>query len=243
MVYAVVFTSALIAVGPHVLATASAPLSAAVRAGSLSWLAPAVRIGASVATLGVLLSLLAGVSRTVFAMAANHDFAVWFAAVHARHRVPYRAELATGIVVIAVVATADLRGAIGFSSFAVLAYYAIANASSYTLAPGERRWPRAYSVFGIVGCVVLALSLPWGSIIGGVVLLALGAAVWLTTRVPATDRPVIVGYATAARAASYSALARGVPRSGDEKVEVTVPSESSTKVARLAQPRASLNTP
>ncbi len=48
---------------------------------------------------------------------------------------------------------------------------------------------------------------------------------------------------TAASAASYSALARGVPRSGDENVDVTLPSESSTKVARLAQPRASLNTP
>ena len=48
---------------------------------------------------------------------------------------------------------------------------------------------------------------------------------------------------TAARAASYSALARGVPRSGDAKVELTTPSLSSTNVARLAQPSASLNTP
>ena len=48
---------------------------------------------------------------------------------------------------------------------------------------------------------------------------------------------------TLARASSYSALARGVPRSGEAKVELTTPSLSSTNVARLAQPSVSLNTP
>ena len=48
---------------------------------------------------------------------------------------------------------------------------------------------------------------------------------------------------TFASASSYSALARGVPRSGDEKVEVTTPSLSRTNVARFAHPSASLNTP
>ena len=48
---------------------------------------------------------------------------------------------------------------------------------------------------------------------------------------------------TLASAASYSALARGVPRSGDENVSTTTPSLSSTNVARFAQPSASLNTP
>ena len=32
-------------------------------------------------------------------------------------------------------ATTDVRGAIGFSSFGVLAYYAVANASAWTLSP------------------------------------------------------------------------------------------------------------
>ncbi|MDQ3312617.1 MAG: APC family permease, partial [Actinomycetota bacterium] len=70
-VYAVVAVSALLAAGPGALAESTAPLATAVRAGSLDWLAPAVRIGGTVAALGVLLSLIAGVSRTAFAMAAN----------------------------------------------------------------------------------------------------------------------------------------------------------------------------
>jgi len=88
-------------------------------------------------------------------------------------------ELVVGAVVTAVVLVADLRGAIGFSSFAVLTYYAITNASAYTLAPGQRRWPRGLAVLGIVGCVVLALTLPSASVIGGLAVLASGALVWI----------------------------------------------------------------
>jgi hypothetical protein len=37
------------------------------------------------------------------------------------------------VLVSAIVLVADLRGAIGFSSFAVLTYYALANASAWRL--------------------------------------------------------------------------------------------------------------
>src|SRR6476646_5894540 len=51
------------------------------------------------------------------------------------------------------------------------------------------------------------------------------------------------GQLTLASASSYSAFARGVPRSGDANVAVTTPSLSRTNVARVAQQSASLNTP
>jgi APA family basic amino acid/polyamine antiporter len=69
-------------------------------------------------------------------------------------------------------ATADLRAAIGFSSFGVLAYYAIANASAWTL--GKRVVP----VAGLLGCVVLAVALPLSSVITGAAVLAAGAALY-----------------------------------------------------------------
>lgn len=151
----------------------------AVRTGDLNALSPVVRVGGTVAALGVLLSLIVGVSRTTFAMAANGEMPRWLDAFHPRHRVPHRAELAVGAVVTAVVLVADVRGAIGFSSFAVLTYYAIANASAYTLPPHRRHWPRGLAVLGVAGCVVLALTLPAASVIGGLIVLALGALVWL----------------------------------------------------------------
>jgi APA family basic amino acid/polyamine antiporter len=91
--------------------------------------------------------------------------------VHDRTGVPHVAELSLGGVVVVLVLLADLRGAIGFSSFCVLGYYALANASAFTLEPAERRWPRAVPVLGVAGCAALALSLPWTTVVTGVLLL------------------------------------------------------------------------
>src|SRR5690606_6985339 len=102
-----------------------------------------------------------------FAMAANGDLPASLSAVHPRHRVPHHAELCVGLVTVAVVAVADLRAAIGFSSFAVLTYYAIANAAAWTLGEHERRWPRALAGLGLLGCATLALTLPVGSVAAG----------------------------------------------------------------------------
>jgi APA family basic amino acid/polyamine antiporter len=191
-VYAVVAVAALVAVGPDALATATAPLTTVADAGSIAWAVPVVRVGAVVASLGVLLSLLVGVSRTTFAMAAERDLPGWLDAVHPTRRVPHRAEVAVAVAVIAVVLVADVRGAIGFSSFAVLFYYAVANASAFTLTAEERRWPRALPVIGLVGCAVLGFSLPFTSVAGGTALLVAGAFVWLVrdrAGRPHADRP------------------------------------------------------
>jgi APA family basic amino acid/polyamine antiporter len=182
LVYAAVAVSLLLVLGPERTAGAVAPLLAAVEAAGLEEAGPVVRAGAALAALGVILSLLAGVSRTVFAMASAGDLPRPLAAVHPRRRVPHRAELAVGAVVVAVVALADLRSAIGFSSVTVLAYYAIANASAFTL-PAERRpWPRAVPVAGAVGCLALALSLPLPTVAAGAGVLAAGALVYALRR-------------------------------------------------------------
>lgn len=178
LVYTTVAVAALGAAGADALAASAAPLATAVNAGSLDSLAPVVRAGAALASLGVLLSLLAGVSRTTFAMADNGELPRSLAAVHSRFKVPHHAEIAVGAAIIVVVAVVDLRFAIAFSSFAVLVYYAIANASALTLRRDERRWPRWLSALGIVGCLTLAFTLPWASVVAGAALLALGSGVY-----------------------------------------------------------------
>jgi APA family basic amino acid/polyamine antiporter len=178
VVYAAVAVSALHAVGPLVLARQPAPLEAAVRLIGHEAQAPIVTVGAAVGSLGVLLSLTVGVSRTALAMARRHELPGWLAAVHPRFAVPHHAELAVAAVVLVVVAVADLREAIGFSSFAVLVYYAIANASAFTLGKDERRWPRAFTVAGAGGCLLLAATLPSRSVVIGAGVLAFGALWW-----------------------------------------------------------------
>jgi APA family basic amino acid/polyamine antiporter len=182
-VYLVVCLATLLAVGPAVLANSEAPLVSAVQATNAADLAWVVRAGAAIASLGVLLSLMAGVSRTLFAMASKGDMPGVLAHVHHRYKVPDRAELVVAAFVIGVVVLVDVRGAIGFSSFGVLLYYAIANASAFTLAREDRRWPRALTVLGVAGCLLLAFSLPWESVLAGAAVLAIGVLVFGLNRV------------------------------------------------------------
>jgi APA family basic amino acid/polyamine antiporter len=175
VVYLAVTTAALLALGPARLAASSAPLAAVVAARGWQHAVPIVRVGAVAAASGALLSLLLGVSRTAFAMARDGHLPRHLAAV--RSGVPHRAELAVGIVVLVLVWAVDLRGAIGFSSLAVLVYYLLANLSARRLAPGTGRHPRWVPVAGAVGCAVLALTLPPVSVLAGLAVLVAGAVV------------------------------------------------------------------
>ena len=174
VVYLCVGISALLAAGPARLAAATAPLATAVHAAGVGGLAPVVRIGAALASLGALLALIAGIGRTSLAMARQRDLPTWLAAVHPRYRVPHRAEGALAVLVGALVLTVDLRGVIGFSSFGVLIYYTIANAAAFTQPRPLRRWPRALNLLGAVGCLVLVATLPWPDVLAGLTMFAVG---------------------------------------------------------------------
>ncbi|MCI0385590.1 APC family permease [Streptomyces sp. CNQ085] len=181
VVYALVAVCVLMLLGSDGLAGAAAPLSDAARAAGADRLVPVVRVGAAVAALGSLLALILGVSRTTLAMARDRHLPHALAAVHPRFQVPHRAELLVGAVVAVAAATGDLRGAIGFSSFGVLVYYAVANASAWTLTPAEGRPARVVPVVGLAGCLVLAFALPVSSVVSGAAVLAAGAA-WYGVR-------------------------------------------------------------
>ncbi|MFD5841190.1 APC family permease [Streptomyces chartreusis] len=176
VVYACVAVAVLSVLGSEGLGQASAPLADAVRAAGVPGLAPVVRVGAAVAALGSLLALILGVSRTTLAMARDRHLPGALAAVHPRFQVPHRAELAVGAVVAVLAATVDVRGAIGFSSFGVLAYYAVANASAWTL--GSAPTARVVPAVGLLGCVVLAFSLPGVSVAVGAGVLAVGVVAY-----------------------------------------------------------------
>lgn len=182
-VYAAVAVSLLAVLGPERLAASSAPLTDAVKACGASALVPVVTAAAAVAALGSLLSLILGVSRTTLAMARDRHFPAPLAAVHPRFAVPHRAEVAVGVVVAAIAAVADVRAAIGFSSFAVLLYYGVANASAWTLEESPVR--RAVPAVGLAGCLLLAVFLPLSSVLAGVAVVAAGAGIYAVRRVTA----------------------------------------------------------
>jgi APA family basic amino acid/polyamine antiporter len=174
VVYAVVAVAVLSVLGASGTASSSAPLADAARAVADPWVVVVVRVGAALASAGALLALVAGLGRTGLAMARERDLPGWLDAVHPRFRVPHRAELAVAAIVVVLVLTTDLRGAIGFSSFGVLLYYFVANASAYRQSPDARRFPRWLQLVGCTGCLVLVASLPWHSVLIGLVVFALG---------------------------------------------------------------------
>lgn len=150
------------------------PVAAATEAVGAAWAVPVVRIGAAAAALGALLALLAGVGRTTLAMARERDLPAPLASVEARHQVPDTAQVVIGAAVVALVLLADVRGAIGFSSFGVLVYYAVANLSALRQPAEQRRWPRGLQVLGLAGCLVMTAALPIGSVLAGLAVFAVG---------------------------------------------------------------------
>ncbi|MFJ6538832.1 APC family permease [Paenarthrobacter sp. NPDC091711] len=174
LIYAVIAVTLLAALGPDGVAATPTPLADAVSAGTLAWAAPVVRVGAAVASLGALLALIAGLGRTSLAMAREHDLPHWLSAVHPRYKVPHRAEIAVAAVICVIIAVADLRGAIGFSSFGVLLYYLVANVAAYTQPAQDRRYPKFLQVAGAVACLVLVATLPPVSAGLGVLMFAAG---------------------------------------------------------------------
>jgi APA family basic amino acid/polyamine antiporter len=182
VLYGAVGLVSLLAAGPDALAASTTPVATAAKLAGAAWAVPVVRVGAAVASLGALLALIAGIGRTSLAMGRNGDLPRWLAAVHPQYRVPGHAELAVAAVVCVLVLTTDLRGAIGFSSFGVLIYYAIANAAAYTQPAEWRRWPRALNVAGLIACTALVVALPLSSVVAGLAVFAVGLAGRLIVR-------------------------------------------------------------
>ncbi len=185
VIYTVVGVTLLATVPIDAVAASDAPLNLVVSASRFERLTPIVSIGAGIAALGVLLNLVPGVSRTVLAMARRRELPSWLSTIDERRSLPVRAEAIVTAVVIALTATLDLRGAIGFSGVTILTYYAITNAACLTLPRSQRRWRSWISVVGLAGCVILAVLLPLAAIITGAAVLVAGIVV---RRLAATSR-------------------------------------------------------
>lgn len=173
-IYAVIGVVILGSAGSGAIGDSPTPLVAAVNAANQGWIEPVLRIGAMVASLGALLGLMAGIGRTSMAMARHGDLPQKLAAIHPKFKVPHVAEVTLAGVVIIILLVADIRGAIGFSSFGVLVYYSIANLSAWTQTGHFRRWPRWIFVLGLIGCLTLAAFLPWQSVVMGLLVYILG---------------------------------------------------------------------
>nr|WP_235483353.1 APC family permease [Leifsonia sp. Leaf325] len=175
VLYAVVGAFCLSVLGVDGLAASTSPLAdlASTALGGVAW--PIVAsVVAAIASLGSLIGILAGLSRTSLAMAREGDLPGGLSRISTRTHAPVVAEASVALIAIAAVVLLDPRELVGFSACAVLGYYAIAHASALRQPRSERWLPRAVQWTGLAGCVLLTLTLPWQAIVGTVVVLAIG---------------------------------------------------------------------
>jgi len=122
-----------------------------------SWLIDLVVVGAS---LGSILALLAGVSRTAATMAEDKELPSVFAKRN-RFGAPWLAEVLIAIGAITLIETSQYtQWVIAFSSFSVLLYYAIGHISAFMQPKNERRQPRFLAILGFLLCVLLLTNVP-----------------------------------------------------------------------------------
>jgi APA family basic amino acid/polyamine antiporter len=140
------------------LASSEAPFIAYFNALGLhlDWL---ILIVASAASLGSILALLAGVSRTAAEMSSDRELPKFFEARN-RFGSPWVAEVVIALGASTLVFVGDLSSVIGFSSFSVLFYYAVAHLSALGQPADQRLLPQALPIVGLLLCLVLALSVP-----------------------------------------------------------------------------------
>ncbi len=122
-----------------------------------AWLIDLVVVGAS---LGSILALLAGVSRTAATMAEDKELPAVFAKRN-RFGAPWLAEVLIALGAITLIETSQYtQWVIAFSSFSVLLYYAIGHISAFMQPKTERRQPRIFAVLGFILCVLLLSNVP-----------------------------------------------------------------------------------
>ena len=120
-----------------------------------------VPIAAVLGAGAVLVSLIAGIGRTVFAMASGGDGPQFLAAVGRTIPIPYRAEIVAALLAAVLVGVGHLGWSLALSAVTILLYYSVAHLAAFTL----DRW-RWVSVLGILGCALIMVALVTTMLIG-----------------------------------------------------------------------------
>lgn len=177
LVYGTVAAMLVGTLGIDRLAVTASPLLELVKGigggTGLGW-ATLVQLLAALACLGSLVGILAGLSRTSLAMARGGDLPGYLGRISPTRSSPVAAEATMAGLAMLGVLVLDATQLVGFSACAVLVYYAIANVAALRQ-PAAGRWlPRWVQILGLIGCLVLAVTLPWRGVLIAALVLAAG---------------------------------------------------------------------
>ncbi|MDD2427338.1 MAG: amino acid permease [Eubacteriales bacterium] len=183
VLYSLIAVVALGAIGAPVMAEGGSPLFTAAQVMNWPGIVTVIGIAGITSMMGVLLSQILGTSRMFFAMARRKDLPQELARVSAGSRVPVHGILLSGAIILLTVWLGELTFITQTASFTILLYYGIANLSALRLKAEERFLPRWISWAGLILCILMAFSLPWQTILAGIIVLFAGHLLRLLFRI------------------------------------------------------------
>jgi APA family basic amino acid/polyamine antiporter len=179
--YLLVAAALLVGLGSARLAGEQSALVVLVDSSGANAVGVLVRVGAAVAAGSALLSVLVGVSRTAVAMARRGDLPAALGRIGPRGT-PYWADVAGGLLTVALTVLAGPAAAIALSACSVLVYYAVVNLAALRLPAEARHRPRWTAAVGLLMCLGLALLLPPSQVLATAIALVVGWSAVTTTR-------------------------------------------------------------
>lgn len=174
LLYAAVSVVAIGVVGAENMADSKSPLQMVAKSLTTPAINAVITIGASTAMLGVLLSQILGISRMMLAMGRRHDLPPIFQTIHKRYRVPHLGIVITGLIILLLTIFGTFEFVVRAATFTILLYYSITNIAALRQPRKEQIYGRVIPVCGLIGCLIMSISLPFNVIISGVGLLIMG---------------------------------------------------------------------
>jgi APA family basic amino acid/polyamine antiporter len=185
VVYVLVGIVAVGLVGSSVLATSNSPLGTAIGVTGNALAVQVISVGGLVATAGVLLTSVLGVSRVAFSMAREKDMPHAMGKVHQRFGTPYYSILIVGLIMALMALFVDLAQVAAISTFALLFYYTLANVCALRLKTENRLYPKFLPLLGLGMCLALLIVIifaNWQAWVTGIACLAVGAGLYVAKK-------------------------------------------------------------
>jgi len=145
------------------LANSNFPLTEAIGTTGNASAIYMVSAGGLLATASVLLTAVLGVSRMAYAMARRKDIPQALSKLHPKYKTPYCSVWIVGALMTLLVLFIDLTKVVAISTFSLLFYYALANASALRLKVQKRLYPQIVPVLGAATCLALLVFILFAS--------------------------------------------------------------------------------
>ena len=157
--YLIISWLTLSIVRPEIIMNSSTPLLVAMDVSRFSAFTFLVIFASSIAMVSVFLALMPGISRIYVALSRDKILPQSFSKIHNKFNSAYFSEAFVLISVIIGIYIFDVVGSIKLSSFFILIYYTITNLCVIKLDKEKRLYSIGISYYGLILCLVLAISL------------------------------------------------------------------------------------